>query len=106
MSMPNKNQLKRLDESEIIKLMNEEWDRRLISFAESLKIKLPVPNGKGKKEEKLVVSDELKVKHEESGYRYTIDSIDAPEEEIILRAPEGDKFMVHTDKLEKEYGLA
>jgi hypothetical protein len=106
MAMSKNKQVKHLNESELIKLMNEEWDRRLAHFAESLKLDFPVPGGKGGKEKKLVISDELKVKHEESGYRYTIDSVEADEEEVVLRAPEGDKFMVHTDKLEKEYGLA
>jgi hypothetical protein len=106
MAMSKSNQLKRLNESELIKLMNEEWNRRLVSFAESLKLDFSLPGEKGGKEEKLVISDELKVKHEESGYRYTIDSVEADEEEVVLRSPEGDKFMVHTDKLEKEYGLA
>ena len=50
-----------------------------------------------------ILSPELKVRHKQSKYRYTIDSIDEPT--FILRDPMGKKFSIDRAELEKDYVL-
>ena len=50
-----------------------------------------------------ILSPELKVRHKQSKYRYTIDSIDEPT--FVLRDPMGKKFSLDRGELEKDYVL-
>jgi hypothetical protein len=89
---------KKLNEREVLRLMREEWDRRVGSFlleADDVPIKAGGTS--------MMLSPELKLVHKRSRLRYTIDSVGA--RDVVLRTPEGDTFVVDTDTLEKEYGL-
>lgn len=48
-----------------------------------------------------ILSPELKVRHKQSKYLYTIDSVDEPT--FILRDPTGKKFSMDRTELEKDY---
>lgn len=94
--------MKQLTEQVVIKLMLEEWDKRL---AKALTLENPdvdlkkVINGK----ELDLVSSGLKVRHKASNLLYTVDSVGV--RDVILQTPEGDKFIVDANVLEKEYQL-
>jgi hypothetical protein len=82
--------------------MNEEWNKRLERFIETLDVTTKVDVDKdGKKE--AVISPELKVFHKKSGIRYTVDSVGP--RDVILRTPENETFIVDNETLEKEYEL-
>jgi hypothetical protein len=49
----------------------------------------------------LVIEPELKVKHKNSKLRYTVYSIST--NSVILKTPEGDKFLVDKKSFEREY---
>jgi hypothetical protein len=95
--------MKNLTESDIIRIMREEWETKIQKIAEDVDLALKAKIG-DKKKEKIVVSDELKVVHKKSGIRYTIDSVSP--KDCVLRTPEGKTFLVDTNELEKEYELA
>lgn len=95
--------MKNLTESDIIRIMREEWETKIQKIAEDVDLALKAKVG-DKKKEKIVVSDELKVVHKKSGIRYTIDSVSP--KDCVLRTPEGKTFLVDTNELEKEYELA
>jgi len=93
-----------LKESDVLRIMREEWNRKISLLTEE-KIDIDVKAKVKKKEsEKIVISPELKVLHSKSGIRYTVDSISP--NEVILRTPEGDLFNVTTAALEDEYEVA
>lgn len=87
--------MKVLTEQDVLRVMREEWEKIVDSFCESAGIN---PNA-----ETPDLSPELKVIHKSSGIRYTIDSVGP--RDCILRTPEGDKFIVDAETLEKEYKL-
>lgn len=88
---------KQLTEVEIIRIIREEWDKRVSAALIELKASL----SSGKKE---ILSPELKVRHAKSGIRYTIDSIGP--NDVILRTPEGKQILVGKDVLENEYEVS
>lgn len=55
----------------------------------------------GKKE--IVLSSGLKIRHKESGLLYTVVLVSA--DDVVLKTPEGEKFLIDTDTLENEYEL-
>lgn len=95
--------MKVLKESDILRIMREEWNKKVFSLQEK-KIELDVKAKVKKGTEKIVISPELKVLHSKSGIRYTVDSIGP--KEVILRTPEGKLFNVTTKALEDEYEVA
>lgn len=73
--------------------MREEWDKRIQNLAEAVDISL----------DDELVTPELKVIHKDSRIKYTIDSIGP--RDVILRTPEGEKFLVGREELEQDYAL-
>ena len=51
--------------------------------------------------DELLVSKGLKVIHSKSGIRYTVYSVKG--DDIVLRSPEGKRFMVHKDEFKGDY---
>jgi hypothetical protein len=94
--------MKTLQEDDILRIMREEWEKRLTLLSEEVDLAMnaKIPD---KKEEQPVLSPELKVIHKTSGIRYTISSVGP--RDVILRTPEGDNFIVNADELENEYSL-
>jgi hypothetical protein len=92
--------MRTLTEADVIRVMREEWDKKVSALAETVDIAM---NVKGKGGDHPVLSPELKVMHKDSGIRYTVDSVGP--RDIILRTPEGEKFLVDKDELEKFYEL-
>lgn len=93
--------MRNLTEADVIRVMREEWDKKVAALTETVDMAM---NSKvGKEGEKPVLAPELKVMHKQSGIRYTVDSVGP--RDIILRTPEGDKFIVDKETLEAEYEL-
>ena len=94
--------MRNLTEADVIRVMREEWDKKVSSLAETVEITLNSKVGDGSGEQP-ILSPELKVMHKQSGIRYTVDSVGP--RDVILRTPENDKFLVDKDELEKFYEL-
>ncbi len=93
--------MKKLQESDVIRVMREEWRAGVKALAEEVDI---VMNSTvATKEKEPVISPELKVRHKKSQIRYTICSVGP--RDAILRTPEGDQFLVDKETLESEYQL-
>lgn len=60
-----------------------------------------VINIAGKKE--VILSRGLKIRHKESGLLYTVVLVSP--DDVVLKTPEGEKFLIDTDTLENEYEL-
>lgn len=95
--------MRTLTEADVIRVMREEWDKRIAALAETINVTLNAKTGDDGSEQ-LVISPELKVMHKDSGIRYTVDSVGP--RDVILRTPEGEKFLVDKESLEQEYELA
>ena len=92
-----------LESKDVINIMREEWAarvQRLVEKTAELKLNAPAAKTDGKS---LILAPELKVMHKTSGIRYTIDSVGL--ENVILRTPEDEKFLVDQKELESEYEL-
>jgi len=95
--------MNKLTESDVIRIMREEWNARVQKLAEDVDVTLKSKIKKGE-DEKVVISPELKLIHKKSGIRYTVDSVSP--KDCILRTPEGKTFLINANELEKEYELA
>ena len=94
--------MRNLNEADVLRIMREEWDKRVESLTEEIDLVMDAnPDGDGKEP---VISSDLKVKHKKSGIRYTIDSVGP--NDIVLRTPEGKDFLIDKAELEKDYELA
>ena len=94
----------KLNDEDILRIMREEWNLLRRQLAEEIDVTLTADVGKGKKkQEAIVISPELKIRHKKSGFRYTIDSVGP--RDCILRTPEGKTFLVDANTLENEYEL-
>lgn len=91
-----------LTRNDIIKMINEEWQKNVMLLEKQIDISLTKQTKTGK--EDLIISPELKVLHKKSGIRYTVDSVSP--KDVILRTPEGKKFLVHGDEFEEDYELS
>jgi hypothetical protein len=89
-------------DKDVIREMREEWDRKVARLLEDVEpnLKLDV-DGDGSDDD--ILSHGLKVIHNDSRVRYTVYSVGP--RDVILMTPEGQKFLVDKDKLEKEYSL-
>lgn len=94
--------MRNLTEADVIRVMREEWDKKVATLTETVEIALNSKVGDGGGEQP-ILAPELKVMHKKSGIRYTVDSVGP--RDIILRTPENDKFLVDKDTLEDEYEL-
>jgi len=92
--------VKPLTEADVLRVMREEWQKKVDALAEQIDMVMQSKVGHDPKD---VLSPELKVKHKESQIRYTIDSVGP--RDCILRTPEGEQFLVSKEALESEYEL-
>jgi len=92
--------MKILTEVDIIRIMREEWQKKVDALTEDVNVAM---NAKVDGEKKNVIAPELKVKHKKSGLLYTIDSISM--NDVVLRAPKGTKFIIDVSTFEDEYIL-
>lgn len=89
--------MKTLTDEDIIRIIREEWDKRLTRLTEKIQ-------STSKTTDDSIVSQGLKVTHKESGIRYTVDSVG--KNDCILLTPEGEKFILDKDELEKDYEIS
>ncbi len=92
--------MKILKEEDIIEMMREEWRAKVIALSEEIDLTLKT---KVDGEEKEVISQDLKVRHKKSQLLYTIVSVGP--NNIILKTPEGEEFLLDKDELEDAYEL-
>jgi hypothetical protein len=93
--------MKKLQEIDVIRVMREEWKLRVDAVREAVDV---VANAcVGDAGELPVLTPGLKVRHKDSQIRYTIHSIGP--RDVILKTPEGEKFLVDSGTLENEYQL-
>lgn len=92
--------MKNLKEEDVIRIMREEWGKRVQSLVEKIDLKRIIKvDGKNISP----ISDELKVRHEKSQIRYDIVSVSM--QDAVLRTPEGEEFMISAEELENDYVL-
>lgn len=92
--------MKKLEESDIIRIMREEWNAKLVQLSETVDA---VFKGKVDGENKVLLSPELKLRHKKSQFLYTVVSVGP--KDAILMTPEGKRFIVDKEELEKEYEI-
>lgn len=78
--------------------LKREWNDRLTQALLEFKV-AAVANG----DKHPSVEPELKVRHKESGLRYTVDSVSV--RDITLRTPENEKFTLDATEFENGYEL-
>jgi hypothetical protein len=93
--------MKTLQEADVLRIMREEWTAKVKALSEDVDVVL---NSKvGKEGDMPVISPELKIRHKKSQIRYTIFSVGP--RDVILKTPEGKRFLVDKAELENEYQL-
>lgn len=92
--------MKKLEESDIIQMMREEWNAKLARLSETVDAVL---KGKVEGDEKLLISPDLKLRHKKTQFLYTV--VSAGPRDVILKTPEGKQFLVDKDELEKNYEI-
>ena len=92
--------MKKLDEAEIIRTMREVWNSKVASLGEAVDAVL---KGKVEGDMKTLIAPDLKLRHKESQLLYTVVSVGP--RDVVLRTPEGKKFLVDAAELEKDYEL-
>lgn len=93
-----------LTEQKLIEVMREEWDRKVLRLEKAVRAFMKTPEG-----EKFLVGAGTKVKHSGSGLLYTVSAVDKGRNEVVLRTPQGEEFVVAGDEFEgesPEYELA
>lgn len=93
--------MKILTESEIIRLMREEWDARLQQLSEEVELKTDVKVD-GQNQE--VIGRDLVVRHIASGLEYIVDTV-GDHDVTLCVFPGGEKLIINKDELEKEYEI-
>jgi hypothetical protein len=93
--------MKPLTEADVLRVMREEWNAKVVRLAEQIDMVMNAKVDDSGVEN--VLSPELKVKHKDSKIRYTVSSVGP--NDVILRTPEGEKFLVSKEQLENEYQL-
>jgi len=92
--------MKKLQEEDIIRFMREEWQAKVAALKEEVDLTFKAKVDGDNKE---VISQDLKVRHKESQILYTVVSVGP--DDIILKTPEGEDFLLDKDTLEDEYEL-
>ena len=92
--------MKKLEESDIIQAMREEWEVKLRQISETVDV---IFKGKVDGKEKTILSDELKVRHKKSQFLYTVVSVSP--RGAILMTPEREEFSVGKEELERDYEI-
>lgn len=100
--------MKKLTESDVIRIMREEWDAKILRLSEDVDAVL---QGKIGGKENFLISPQIKLKHKRSKLLYTVVSVSP--EEVILKAyddnetdgapPKEKCFPVDKKTLENEY---
>jgi len=88
--------MKKLKSRDIVRLMREEYERKLKNQLQEVELF----NSKGK----MVIGKDLKVKHEPSGYIYTVKGVtgEPGSAKIVLRSPEEPRVEPQVDKTSPE----
>lgn len=89
--------MKKLTESDVIGLMRETWEKKINALVNELDTQFKQHDG----EKKTAVSQGLKVRHDESGLLYTVDSIGV--KDVVLINPDGERITVSLQELDKNY---
>ena len=92
--------MKKLQEQDVIRIMREEWQAKVKALSEEVDLTF---KAKVDGENKEVISQDLKVRHKDSQILYTVVSVGP--NDIILKTPEGEDFLLDKDTLEDEYEL-
>jgi hypothetical protein len=109
--------MKTLKESDILRIMRQEWDERTSFLNEEENEERKRKHKKKpehveleatiEKQKKIVISPELRVEKKngrDKGVKYTIDHVNPYK--ITLREPEGSEIAVDVEDLEKNYEIA
>jgi hypothetical protein len=92
--------MKKLQEEDVLRIIREEWAAKVKALSEEIDLALKAKvDGK----EKEIISPDLKIRHTKSQLLYTVVSIGP--KDVILKTPEGEKFLLDKETLEKEYEL-
>ena len=90
--------MKKLEEQDIILIMRQEWEKKVKALSEQVELTLKTKvDGK----EVNPIDSDFKVKHKKSQILYTVDSVST--KDVILIAPEGEKFMISAEEFEEDY---
>ena len=92
--------MKKLEESDIIQIMREEWNAKVQRLSEAVDAVL---KGKVDGDEKLLISPDLKVRHKKTQLLYTV--VSAGPRDVILKTPEEKHFIVDKNDFEKNYEI-
>lgn len=92
--------MKNLTEEDIIHVMREEWQAKVVALTEEVDLTFKT---KVDGDDKEVISQDLKVRHKKSQLLYTVVSVGP--RDIVLKTPEGEEFLLDKDQLEDEYEL-
>ena len=92
--------MKNLKEEDVIRIMREEWTKKVKALSEDVDLML-----KTKVDKKKVnpIGQDLKIRHKKSQILYTVDEV-GPQDAILI-TPEGEKFMINSQELENDYEL-
>ena len=82
--------MKTLKESDVIKLIGEEWDKRVKRVIIESQSTTEIADAE-------ILSNGLKLLHKKSKVRYTVHSVSP--RDVILITPEGEKILVDKDEL-------
>jgi len=96
--------MKQLTEADVIRIIREEWDKKIDHLLEQSGADIDVrgdPDKDGQTEE--LISPGLKIKHKKSGIRYTVAELGP--KDVIIKTPEGKEIQLTNDELENEYVL-
>jgi hypothetical protein len=91
-----------LTEDVILRIMREEWDRKVDSLRQEVLSLSKDVDDDGKPE--TLISPELKLRHKKSGLRYTVDSVGP--RSVVIRTPEEEPITLDGETLEREYEIA
>ena len=97
------SKIRKLTESDVVRIFREEWEAKMKKMSEGpdidFSMKLPGKNS----QESILISSGTKVKHKETGIRYTVTSVN--EDGCTLKAPEGKETKASAKQMEEEYEL-
>lgn len=92
---------KQLTEQEVIRIMREEWDRKVKKLSEEIDLMLKSKVGSKSKD---IISKDLKIKSKKNGILYTVEEVGP--DSVRLKSPDGEETLIVNGKdLEKNYEL-
>lgn len=92
--------MKKLDNNDIMQMMREEWNAKVLALTEAVDAVL---KGKIDGKEKTLLAPDLKLRHKKTQLLYTVVSVGP--RDVVLRTPEGRKFLLNSEEIEKDYEL-